>query len=410
MRPCTRVDVLHREEKKHSLHEGSIDARTEDDRCAARCCELLVKRRELLASPRDFSAHFPRVQEMPMECGLLARAGAAMRRAIKKIHDARERRASAGIASPRPTKGHKKFFCIIVRNPLPIAPDAVRIARIGGCPDSLQRCLAPRSSRSSRSSRSKMRVARSATRPNGVDPHLDRIGDVPKRRSRASIRGGHAATPAAGEHARAESGSALRRSRSLDMPNLISGVLRRSEATARASPDARVSPTTGETPRLRAKRMKYHPIPSLAFSRSLTACGFALPPEDFITCPTNQPTIAGLALACSALSGLAAMMSATSFSIAPTSVTCLRPRASTIAPGSPPSVHTISNKSLAILPEIVPFWIRSRIAPSCTADTGDVTISLPSRFSRPNNSLMIQLAAALASRLVPSGRLTTASK
>src|SRR5712672_1800764 len=134
MRPCTRVDVLHREEKKHSLHEGSVDARTEDDRRAARCCELLVKRRELLASPRDFSAHFPRVQEMPMECGLLAHAGAATRRARKKIHDARKRRASAGIASSRPTEGRKKFFCIIVRNPLPIAPDAVRIARIGGVP------------------------------------------------------------------------------------------------------------------------------------------------------------------------------------------------------------------------------------------------------------------------------------
>jgi len=71
---------------------------------------------------------------MPMECGLLARADAATRCARKKIHDACERRASAGIASSRPTKGRKKFFCIIVRNPLPIAPDAVRIARIGGVP------------------------------------------------------------------------------------------------------------------------------------------------------------------------------------------------------------------------------------------------------------------------------------
>jgi hypothetical protein len=28
---------------------------------------------------------------------------------------------------------------------------------------------------------------------------------------------------------------------------------------------------------------------------SLTACGFALPPDDFITWPTNQPSNAGLA-------------------------------------------------------------------------------------------------------------------
>ncbi len=60
-----------------------------------------------------------------------------------------------------------------------------------------------------------------------------------------------------------------------------------------------------------------------------------------------------------------AMMSSTTFSIAARSVTCFMPRASTIACGSPPSVQTISNKSLAILPEIVPAAIRSRIAPSC---------------------------------------------
>src|SRR5882757_4707958 len=129
MCPCTRVHVLHRDEKKYSLPSGSIDARTEDDRCATRCSELLVKRRELLASPRDFSEHFSHVQEMPVECGLLARAGSASRRARKMIHDARERRASAGIASSRPRKGREKFFCIIVLNPLPIDPDAGRIAR-----------------------------------------------------------------------------------------------------------------------------------------------------------------------------------------------------------------------------------------------------------------------------------------
>jgi pantoate--beta-alanine ligase len=32
-----------------------------------------------------------------------------------------------------------------------------------------------------------------------------------------------------------------------------------------------------------------HSIPSFAFTRSLTACGLALPPVDFITWPTNQP-------------------------------------------------------------------------------------------------------------------------
>src|ERR1041384_3709667 len=64
-----------------------------------------------------------------------------------------------------------------------------------------------------------------------------------------------------------------------------------------------------------------HAIPSFFLMSSLTACGLALPPVAFITWPTNQPASAGLALACSALSGLAAMTSSTAFSIAPRSVT-----------------------------------------------------------------------------------------
>ena len=61
----------------------------------------------------------------------------------------------------------------------------------------------------------------------------------------------------------------------------------------------------------RAAALSPRQSPSLALSRSLTACGFALPPEAFITWPTNQPSSFGLALACATLSGLAAMMSAT---------------------------------------------------------------------------------------------------
>src|SRR6185312_11380786 len=66
-------------------------------------------------------------------------------------------------------------------------------------------------------------------------------------------------------------------------------------------------------------------IPSLALTRSLTACGLALPPVAFITWPTNQPAMVGLALACSTLSGLAAITSSTAFSMAPVSVTCFMP-------------------------------------------------------------------------------------
>ena len=50
--------------------------------------------------------------------------------------------------------------------------------------------------------------------------------------------------------------------------------------------------------------------------------------------------------------GSPAMIASTAASIAPVSVTCLMPRLSTSARGSPPSVQTISNRSLAILPEI----------------------------------------------------------
>jgi hypothetical protein len=98
---------------------------------------------------------------------------------------------------------------------------------------------------------------------------------------------------------------------------------------------------------------------------ALTACGLALPPEAFITWPTNQPSMVGFIFTCSTLSGFAAMMASTAFSIAAVSVTCFSPRFSTMAAGSPPSVHTISKRSFPILPEMVPEEIRSSTAPSC---------------------------------------------
>src|SRR5262245_15405295 len=39
-------------------------------------------------------------------------------------------------------------------------------------------------------------------------------------------------------------------------------------------------------------------IPIFALSSSLTVCGLAFPPEDFMTWPTNQPIIAGFVLPC----------------------------------------------------------------------------------------------------------------
>src|SRR6476659_2731408 len=123
--------------------------------------------------------------------------------------------------------------------------------------------------------------------------------------------------------------------------------------------------------------------PSLRFNTSLTACGLALPPDAFITWPTNHPIAFGLVLASPTLSGFIAIISSTSFSSAETSVTCFNPRVSTRVRGSPPSFQTISNTALAILLEIVPSAMRLGMAPSCASFTGEVAISLPSRLSRP---------------------------
>src|SRR5215813_15164610 len=55
--------------------------------------------------------------------------------------------------------------------------------------------------------------------------------------------------------------------------------------------------------------------PSLRLRMSLTACGLALPPDDFITWPTNHPIAFGLDFASATLSGFWAMISSTTFSI-----------------------------------------------------------------------------------------------
>ena len=84
--------------------------RAEHDGCAARCCELLVKRAELLRSPRDFTEHFSPMQETPVECGLLVRHGAASRNGRKANIDAHDSRAGVGIASMWAGKGSENFF------------------------------------------------------------------------------------------------------------------------------------------------------------------------------------------------------------------------------------------------------------------------------------------------------------
>ena len=73
-----------------------------------------------------------------------------------------------------------------------------------------------------------------------------------------------------------------------------------------------------------------------------------------MTWPTNQPSMAGLAFTASTLSGLAAITASTAVSMAPVSVTCVESRASRRYVGgvAAPRSQTISNTSLAILPEM----------------------------------------------------------
>src|SRR4029078_2160706 len=52
-----------------------------------------------------------------------------------------------------------------------------------------------------------------------------------------------------------------------------------------------------------SRRTKTVHNPSLRFKMSLTACGLALPPEDFITLPTNHSIAFGLDFALATLSG-----------------------------------------------------------------------------------------------------------
>ncbi|MNF92462.1 hypothetical protein D3C84_751080 [compost metagenome] len=128
-----------------------------------------------------------------------------------------------------------------------------------------------------------------------------------------------------------------------------------------------------------------------------------MPLEAFIAWPTKKPNIlprlaSSLARYCSTCSALAASTSSSIDSMAPESVTCLRPffsmTSSAVVP-SPPA--RASNTILAILPLMVLSLIRRIIPPSCSAETGDCSISRLSLLSRLDSSPITQLAASLAS-------------
>src|SRR5690606_4665837 len=141
---------------------------------------------------------------------------------------------------------------------------------------------------------------------------------------------------------------------------------------------------------------------SFCLSSWFTCCGLALPLDAFIAWPTKKPPIlprlaSSLARYCSTWAALAASTSSSMASMAPVSVTCLSPRASMIWSASSSPLAMASNTILAILPEMVLSLMRRIMPPSCSALTGDWSISISDLFSRLDNSPITQLAASLAS-------------
>ena len=156
-------------------------------------------------------------------------------------------------------------------------------------------------------------------------------------------------------------------------------------------------------PRARAPTQRRAQIPIRFFRRSLTACGLALPPDAFITWPTNQPIAFGLVLASATLSGFLAMIVVD---------------------------ELFDRRNVGHLLQSARFDDRARVAALVPDDlehvlgdlAGDRAVGrsdrgwrraapqspatrqclLPSLLSRPASSLMTQLAASFGSRFLPA--------
>src|SRR6187455_2045308 len=148
--------------------------------------------------------------------------------------------------------------------------------------------------------------------------------------------------------------------------------------------------------------------PSFLRSASLTCCGFALPFDAFMTCPTRKPSTCCLpARNCSTCAEFAAITSSTSASMLAESEICTSPRLSMISATVPSPAQTASNTSFAILPEIVPSAILSSSTARAAAEIFDCPISSVSRCSAAVSSPCTQFAATFAAAFV---RLATVSK
>ena len=143
----------------------------------------------------------------------------------------------------------------------------------------------------------------------------------------------------------------------------------------------------------------------LALSSALTACGLALPPDAFITWPTNQPIAFGFAFAWATLSGIAGddlvddlLDRAHVGDLLQAPLLDDRARVAALAPDDLEEVLGDLAGDLALGDQV-------EDPPSCAAADRGCAISWPSLLRRPNSSLITQFAALLASR-----PLATASK
>ena len=138
--------------------------------------------------------------------------------------------------------------------------------------------------------------------------------------------------------------------------------------------------------------------PSLRLSSSLTACGLALPPDAFITWPTNQPISLRLGFRLRDLVGIGGddlvhhlLDRADVGDLLHAALLDDGARVAAFAPDDLEQVLGDLAGDRAVRDQV------EDRAELVGADRG-LAMSLPSLLSRPNSSLITQLAAALASR------------
>ena len=319
MCPCTRVDVLQRDEKNTLCLKEALTRAPKTIVAPRDAANFLSSAANYWASSRDFVGGFFSMQEMPVECGLLARVGAASRRGEKRF-STRESVARASKSCRHGPERAQKFFLYNVAKSAVDRPRRVESSK-SVVPI---RCTMP-SAPTGRSKSPKMRVASSATSLSGVDPRLDHA--VRRDATRASI------------NARAWSGG-VRRSGRNSAPCFANRALSDIEARFGALAPHRGAPltrharvwTTCEAERDAMPRSMKSQIPSLRLQQIVDGLRVGLAAGRLHHLADEPADHRGLRLGLRRLVGIGGddLVDDAARS-RPTSVTCFRPRASTIA-------------------------------------------------------------------------------